>query len=680
MSVVQRSGLLPAQHKWRISRRAALVSALAAAATAGSAARSRAQTVRPYAVEDLFSFIGDRGVVLSPDGTQIAILSQAGTARAPSTIIDVLAASNPDGPRRRIALGALVAEAVQWGNDRRLLVRVALTQRSARRAPIGSNIRAEAREVTSRRILSVDAADGSVAVLFQDQRQRMRNSLDLGNIVDVLPRDSSHVLMTAWERDGTLGLHRVNIIDGSAVRLERGVGATVGWETQAGVAVLRYDINRRGDLMTLYGRMPGEEEWRFIRRTRVIDAPDFSWIGETDRPGVVLVSARAEGEDVEAVREMDLRDFSMGPPMASRSGRDVLSGLKDSGGNYIGAAFYGDRLEYSFSEPGLSGHHQALDKFFEGDCDVALTHVDAARNRFIARVSGPREPGAWFFYDRTMRSIKPIAARMLLDPERLGRCELVRVPTRDGGQLEAYLTAPPGSRPGPLVALVHGGPEVRDYRGWNRQVQALAAQGWWVVQPNFRGSGGYGQAFATEGWRRWGDRMQHDVEDAVAHVIQLRGLDRERVAIMGTSYGGYAALMGAVLRPDLYRAAISICGVGDLTDILNSERRDDDAPDKPVFAYWTRRIGVLGVDDAMLEKGSPRRRAAEIACPVLLVHGANDAVVPASQSRRMQDALQIAGKTVSYVEIPDAGHADWDDAQEQALLERYVAMLLRVFA
>lgn len=174
--------------------------------------------------------------------------------------------------------------------------------------------------------------------------------------------------------------------------------------------------------------------------------------------------------------------------------------------------------------------------------------------------------------------------------------------------------------------------------------------------------------------------MQDDVEDAVAHAIAAKGLDASKVGIMGTSYGAYAALMGAVKRPDLYKAAIGICGVYDLPDVLAWEDRLDDTPGQPIYDFWTKRIGDRSVMGAALEAGSPRRRAGEIACPVLLVHGADDPVLPSIQSRRMRDALRSAGKSVELIEVEDAGHADWEDVKEQELMTRYVALFRQAFA
>lgn len=667
-----------------LSRRNLLASAgalpLAGLIRPDAATAQTATMVRPYPLGDFFPETGTQAVVLSPSGQRIAIMQEIGTEAEPHGVIDLISADAPQGERQRIDLGAIKAEAIEWGNDERLLVRVAVTVKTAVRTQTGSNRRLPGIEFTSRRIISVSGDRSDVVVLFQDQRNRLRRTLNMGRVVDTLPDDRDHVLMTTWESDGALGLHKVNISTGRAVLVERGNSNTYAWRTQAGVAVMRQDINARGTMESVFVRPVGETDWRLLKRSRIVDRPEFSWIGETDRPDVVLVSARGETEDTESIRELELGTLNMGPPMVVRPGRDVIGTLKDSAGKFVGGAFYGERLEYDFVDPELAPIHAGLNRFFDNDCDVHLVNIDAARNRFILYATGPAEPGAWFFYDRTARAIVHMGARNTLDVNRLGATETLLVQTRDGAAIEAYLTAPPGARPGPLVVLPHGGPELRDDRSWDRQVQVLAAQGWWVLRPNFRGSGGYGQAFAQQGWTRWGDRMQEDVEDAVAQAIAAKGLDADRVAIMGASYGGYAALMGAVRRPELYKACIAVCGVGDLPEMLAWEEREDDTGGKLIYDFWVKRIGDPAVMRPALEAASPRRRATEFNCPVLLVHGVDDTVVPVSQSRRMRDALRSADKTVELVEIDKFGHADWPASQEKALMTRYVALLRQAFA
>ncbi len=666
--------------RWALSRRGLLASAggLGLAAAAGPVA---AQGATPHALADFFVKPTTRGVAMSPSGERIAIIRELRENGERRTMLDLVDAADPARPAIRSPLGDVECEFMEWANDDRVLVGVALKSQIARDTRSASSfIRAESEEVISRRMLSIDPMTGGAVALFGNDHRRMRRALHLGVVVDLLHDDDDHVLMASTTVLGVIALYKVNVRTGVAEEFERGDNDTYHWETQAGVPVIRYDMNLSGTVMTVHGRAPGERDWRMLRRVRVEDAPDFSWITETDRPGVVIVSSRQEGEDVESVRELDLRTFEFGPPMASRAGNDVSGGLLDDRGRYLGATYWKDRLEYDFAEPALTAHHRAMNRFFDNDCNVELSDVDAAHNRFVTYVSGPREPGAWYLYDRAARSYVNLAQRTVLEAARLGPTEAVTVTTRDGAGITASLTAPPGGRPGPLVALIHGGPESRDRLDWDRQVQILAAQGWWVLQPNFRGSGGYGLGFAREGWTRWGDRMQEDVEDAIAQVVTAKGLDAGRVAIMGASYGGYAALMGAVRRPELYKAAIAIAGVFDLPDMLAHVQRRDDSPGKEAYEFWIKRIGQPQTDAARLAQASPRRRAGEVACPVLLIHGVEDAVVPVFQSRQMKDALQAAGKSVDYRELPEVGHGGWEEEVEQDMMTRCVALLRRVFA
>lgn len=663
-----------------LSRRGLLAGAGGLALTT-AAAPAAARQARPHALADFFTPSATRGVALSPNGERIAIIRELREGGERRTVLDLVEAADPARPAIRSPLGDVECETMEWANNDRVLVGIKLTTRTGRdNRSASSFISAAGVEVVSRRMLSIDPATGGAVALFGDDRQRMRRARELGVVVDLLPDDPDHVLMASSTSLGVIALYRVDVRTGSAEEVERGDNDTFHWETQDGVPVIRYDINLSGTVITLHGRAPGERDWRMLRRVRVEEAPDFAWITQTDRPGVVLVSARQEGEDVESIRELDLRTFEFGAPLASRPGADVSGAVLDDRGRYLGAAFWKDRLEYDFAVPELAAHHRAMNRFFNNECNVELVDADVALNRFVTYVTGPREPGAWYLYDRGARSYVNLAQRTALTAERLGPAEAVTVATRDGASITAYLTAPPGAAPGPLVVLAHGGPELRDTLGWDRQGQVLAAQGWWVLQPNFRGSGGYGLGFASQGWGRWGERMQEDVEDAIAQVVAVKGLDADRVAIMGSSYGGYAALMGAVRRPELYKAAIGIAGVFDLPDMLEHVARRDDSPGKEAYEFWTKRIGQPQADAARLAQASPRRRAGEVACPVLLVHGVDDATVPVFQSRRMKDALQAAGKSVDYREIPDVGHGGWEEEVEQEMMERCIALLRRVFA
>lgn len=249
---------------------------------------------------------------------------------------------------------------------------------------------------------------------------------------------------------------------------------------------------------------------------------------------------------------------------------------------------------------------------------------------------------------------------------------------RDGATMRAYLTKPLAAGPRPLVVMPHGGPEMRDHHAYDVYAQIFAAQGWLVLQPNFRGSGGYGRAYADAGRGRWGDLMQEDVEDAVAQVLASGRADPKRVAIWGASYGGYAALMGAVRNPDLYKAAVSLAGPADLMQFMDDRRSY--GLDNPYYQYWVRTVGDPKANGATLQKFSPAKRAGEIKAPVLLVHGLDDDNVLPNQSRIMAAALRAAGKPVVHMEIRGAGHSDWDEDDERKLMETSVAFLAKALA
>lgn len=653
---------------------------LGATAFAGGALAR--QAANPHAVEDFFARPLVRGAALSPSGDRIAIIRDIWEGGQRRAVLDTADAADPSKPPVRSPIGDVDCESMEWVSDSRLLVWVALkTRTDIDRRSARSLIGTGGDEIVSRRVLSIDPTTGGAVVLFSGDNRRMRAVRNLGVMVDPLHADPDHVLMAAPSSIGVLTLFRVNVLTGRAEEVEQGGNGTFMWQAQGGVPVLRYDVNVAGNAFSIHARAPGETRWTFVRRVRLHDAPDFEWVAETGTPGIVLVAAREEGEDVISIREMDLKALTFGPPIATREKADVIGGLTDDVGRYLGAAYIGDRLEYDFARPELAAHHRAMNRFFDNECNVALIDIDRSLNRFLAYVTGPREPGAWYLYDRGARSFVNLVTRTSLAADRLGTAEVLDVATRDGATIRAYLTAPAGRAPGPLVVMPHGGPEVRDSLGWDRQVQLLAAQGWWVLQPNFRGSGGYGLASAGEGWGRWGDRMQEDIEDAVAQVVRDKGLAADKVGIMGSSYGGYAALMGVVRRPDLYKAAVAICGVFDLPEMLAYELRDDNTPDNEVYQFWVKRIGDPRADRAALEAASPRRRAADIRCPVLLVHGVDDPIVPVFQSRRMKDALTAAGRvSVDYVEVRNAGHGDWEDEIEQELFGKYIALFRQAFA
>lgn len=674
-------------------------------AAAAARAEGAAAPVVPHALEEFYGETDTYDAALSPDGARIAVLRTRleplgdskndkgeaadlmrellgsprprgadGKEMARVAYVDLVDAANPERVQQTVRIGDYTVDAVEWGSADRLLVFVRMTSINPMAIILGS--KAGSLTLAVRRVLSVTADGKGSVVLFNDPKM-LSNVYDLATIVDYLPDDPLHVLMQAVDiRARAMALFRVNIETGEAVRSEIGRWNTVGWVTDRGAPVLRYDSNSKGTVQRVYARVTPAAPWKFVRRTRTNQEPEFFYVGPSGRPGVILAGARKDEEDTIAVRELNLATLEFGPPLHRRDGHDVVGSFVDEKGRLLGVKYMEDRVVYAFTDPAMEGHFRAINRYLGDERNVSFFDVDEFHTRFIAYVSGPRDPGQQVFYDKAAKRVVSLGSlRPNLSEARLGRSEAIRVKTRDGTVIPAYLTAPPGGRRGPLVVWPHGGPEIRDYQDYQRTVQIFAAQGWWVLQPNFRGSGGFGQAFVRAGRRRWADLMQEDVEDAVQHVLDLGKADPDRIAIGGASYGGYAALMGSIRRPDLYRATVAVCGPSDMPAMLRSVKDDEDS-----YYYWSQTIGDPVIDRGLLEAASPARRAAEIRSPVLLIHGVNDQIVPVEQSRMMAAALKAAGKPHELIEVPDFGHADWDDAKDQELMRRKIDFLRKAFA
>jgi dipeptidyl aminopeptidase/acylaminoacyl peptidase len=203
------------------------------------------------------------------------------------------------------------------------------------------------------------------------------------------------------------------------------------------------------------------------------------------------------------------------------------------------------------------------------------------------------------------------------------------------------------------VVFPHGGPAARDEPGFDWWPQAMASQGYAVLQVNYRGSDGFGDQFREAGYGEWGRKMQTDLSDGVRYLAAQGTIDPKRVCIVGASYGGYAALAGVTLDPGVYRCAVAVAGISDLHRFVGWSGKDGDVA---VQRYWTRYVGASGPNDPLLTALSPVSHVDAVTAPVLLVHGKDDTVVPFNQSQMMADALKKAGKQVDFVILNHEDH------------------------
>ncbi|HRE45851.1 MAG TPA: S9 family peptidase, partial [Terricaulis sp.] len=577
---------------------------------------------------------------------------------------------------------------VEWKGNDRLIMSVSTTRSATMREVRGAHIRSsEQVSVGLTRIVTIGADGGDLRAMFEGQTRNLAWGGASTVLVDGLPHDPDHVLIAAWGASG-LGLYRGNIHTGRTERLDDSGWEGGGWATDgAGNAVLRYEMLRGGAGYRVLRRAPGERGWtRFadFRGGEATNNPDFGAFAPGPVPGQVWVYARPEGHDKTGLYLFDAATGQYGDVRYEHANADFGSVwiTRDHSAILAACAVY-QRRECTYFDADVGRHIRAVNAFFESAADVTLVNMSADSNVWLVYVHGPATTPSYYIYDRTARAVLPVTAARPLTDEALSPTSVVAYASRDGASLWGYLTAPRNApaQGAPLVVFPHGGPEVRDYYGFDREVQFYASRGYLVFQPQFRGSRGFGLEFAHAGRRQWGQRMQDDITDGVRHLIESGRVDPARICIVGHSYGGYAALAGATLTPDLYACAVGVNGVYDLPQMLRWEAQEGGRRSASLD-YWRNSIGDPSADRAMLEAASPRQQVAAARAPILIVAADQDETVPVEQSRAMRDALQRAGRNFRYVEIPREGHSwyGWEFEKRVTLLteiERFLAEHLR---
>lgn len=440
------------------------------------------------------------------------------------------------------------------------------------------------------------------------------------------------------------------------------VRAGVGWE---GRKVRYYYRKGTEDDFKLIGAMrPGDKE-AFFDIAKVVTGSDEGYVLSEEKTGRQALykfnySTREIGDLVYGSDEYDIDDYWLTP----------------DGKALEGVSFTDDRERVLWFD--------ADAKKLQAQIDRAVPNLQAwvvsrsrDENRMLILGTAPDDPGVYFLLDRKTREMAVVAAQLQsLSPDLLAVTRAVRYKARDGTEIPAFLTLPKGreAKGLPLVILPHGGPYgVRDKLDYDPEVQLLANRGYAVLQPNYRGSGGYGTAFGDAGIGQIGRAMQDDLDDGMDWLVAEGIVDKSRVCMVGASYGGYAALWAAIRNPERYRCAASFAWVADWDAMLKYDRR---YLTKKASKSWQAR--VAGEEAFDLASVSPTQQAARLTRPILIAHGEDDSNVPISQSKKLVAALKKAGKSdYEYVAYKDEGHGFSDPANLKDWFDRLDAFLAK---
>lgn len=570
-----------------------------------------------------------RSLSLSPDGRFLALHLRPDPQqdRWQIDIIDLAA-----GQRRQLATSVFPYTELTWsGSDRLVLESGPLLQAVV--------------EV----IAMQSAADGTVS--YQHVRVARR-----GSLIHPLPNEPERILFASQARRGELMVHKVDISSqertdafhgGLTDRLNRGVRGDRLWLAD-GSGRLRLALAEEDEEMVwLYGA-DGE-----FQRLPDFQDPGFEPHGLSADGSRIFGLSDYQREQRELV-ELDPASGAIVATLFARPGVDVSEPILGADGQPIGASYYREgRLVSEYFDQRQAQWAQRLQKAFPGtSIDLAAGSADGATQ--LIWVDASDRPPQLFHFDRKQRTASLVLDRM----PQLG--DRAWVPTAamqievEGGPIEAFLTLPEGDAPRPLVVFPHGGPiGIADDRHFNPEVQLLAAEGYAVLQVNFRGSTGYGRAFREAGHRNLGKLIEDDIDAAIVHALAHYPLDAQRLCIIGTSYGGYSALISAVRWPDRFRCAVSMAGVSDRLLRFTASDNTQSAEGR------SRMVEVFGdplAESEDLRQHSPLYQHQALTLPILLAHAQRDRRVDPEHTRRLQHALTSAGRPPAVLYLEDEGH------------------------
>jgi dipeptidyl aminopeptidase/acylaminoacyl peptidase len=468
------------------------------------------------------------------------------------------------------------------------------------------------------------------------------------------PEHPGEVLVGLNKRDQSVfDMYRIDLASGNVKLDTENPGDVVGWLTDADFVIRAAEAAdpENGDTM-IRVRDDADAPWRELIR---FPFGENGGAYTFDKDGDRLIASSSLQSDTTRLVALDVKTGNVAEVLARHAKSDVGSVMVHPTDYRVQAVEF-DYLkpEWKIVDDSIAADFSYLRDLAEGS--LAVVDRTLADDRWIVAFQPDDGPTAYFLYRREPREAQRLfVTRPELENYTLAEMRPVVIPARDGLELPAYLTLPPGLEADklPTVLLVHGGPWARDDWGFDPNAQWLANRGYAVLQVNFRGSTGFGKAFLNAGNEEWGvGDMQHDLTDSVKWAVEQGIADPERVCIYGGSYGGYATLAGLAFTPDLYACGVDIVGPSHIKTLFQS-----------IPPYWAPakrelvlRVGDAENDEALNRRISPFFHADKIKAPLMVLQGANDPRVKIAESDQIVAAMRENDLPVTYLVFPDEGH------------------------
>ena len=595
-------------------------------------------------------------VALSPDGSLLALVHTTTNDR----VLEVRSPTDHKLVGKALQIGNAKLRSIEWADNNHLLIYSSVTgmpMEFVERA--GEWLRMTVWDVAKQQLASYPRVEKFSGVLVMDtlRRRVMVRRIEGHTVLFALGTYVTHVTLP--------GLFRIDLDTGDQRLMRQGALETESWLVdEAGEVVAEADYNQTMQRWAMLGRRDGRLQ-EIASGHEAIDVP--SLLGFGPDPGTLLVQTTQNSSQI--WRLLSLQDGTFGPAMAER--RSMEAPIEDRQTyRMIGGIHVDDSAHYVFFDQHMRGLWSSIVEAY-ADEQVDFVSASADFSKVIVKVNGPIHGYTYNLMD--LKTFKAVPIGEVYEgvgtPLEVKRIEYAAA---DGLKIPAYLTLPRGkpAKNLPLIVFPHGGPAERDDAEFDWWAQAMAAQGYLVLQPNYRGSTVTASHLAA-GFGEWGRKMQTDLSDGVRYLVKEGMADPARVCIVGGSYGGYAALAGVTLDPGVYRCAVSVAGISDLKRML----QEVSPYASVVRRFWDRFMGVTALSDPLLQQLSPLKHVDAINAPVLLIHGRDDSVVRFEQSDLMYDAMKHAKKDVEMVSLKNEDH--WLSRSETRLqmLQSSVAFL-----
>ena len=622
----------------------------AAAQPAGSTAAPPAEaTATTIPIKSFFSAPAMAAPKLSPDGKRMAVLM--GNAKTGRSDLVVLTLGKP----MSVQLAARFTDAdiarVGWVNDERLVFTLSDQSASLRYHPCPGLWAVQHDGSNQRQLISNSCIRDSDWILSAANYRMLRTLRD----------GSADVLITRTDHRGVTPL-RLNTETGRTAQVLDSGHPKNGFLWMADRnGRPRLLIAREGEQEVIHWRASGDAPWQLVSKADLFKLTAGAFkpllIGPDDE--LYGVAIRADAARTQALYRFDRNALTVeAEPLVGLTGFDFDGDLvfDHSRRKLIGVHYVADAPSTVWFDSDAKQLQTLIDKRLPGHINTLHLAECGCSNWVVVETKSDRQPPLFLLYDRSTDTLDRIgASRPGIDPRQMAARDFVRFTARDGLSIPLHVTQPSGKGPWPTVVLLHGGPWVRGGAWeWSAESQFLASRGYLVLEPEFRGSAGYGHIHERAGFKQWGLKMQDDVTDATRWAIDKQLADPQRICLAGGSYGGYATLMGLIREPELYRCGAAWLAVTDI-DMMYDITWSDLSEDYKRYGMPAM-VGDQDKDAEQLAQTSPLKQAHRLKQPLLLVFGGMDRRVPIVHGTRFRSAVRKTNDKVEWVVYDDEGH------------------------